>query len=689
MLIALKDFMLPVHSTLRLEDTLENAIRKLWQTKGTILPVVDNDGLLVGVFTRSIMYRLILDEVPLSTPIQAFVKRDVRTDPVETTYTMDELERLVKMSDVSTSVVVDRHRKPVGLVTQIGLIYALFTATRSYKEQLETILQSSQLGVVMTDEHKQIVFANDRFMKMMERYTETYIHQRIDDLFPNIDFNFSKSVFLKQVQIGTRQTMARISRYQTLSGKDGIIALFQDTSDVEKMAQELQSIRKLKQILSTAIENDSDGLIMINENSDITMVNQPLLDLFSLRREDILGMPVNNVLPQLQLTKVMKTKEADLSDFMEINGIKYLVNRIPISQDGKIIGVLGKVVFRQLHQVRHLFKQLEKEESTAKPQVKLSRFTLDDIVSANPHMEKIKKSIYKAARGSSTILIRGESGTGKELFAHAIHNASFRRDNPFVVVNCAAIPEHLLESEFFGYEEGAFTGASQKGKIGKFELANTGTLFLDEIGDMSLPLQAKLLRALQEKEFYRVGGTRKIQVDVRIIAATNRPLEEMVKKGLFREDLYYRLNVISITIPPIRERKEDILQLAYHFIQQFNRKLGTSITKVDPGVEEILLLHDWPGNVRELQNVLERAVTFAEHGTVTVEDLPEYLLEATNHRGAITLSSPKKMYQSAELLAIKQALKEAKGNKTKTAELLGISRSGLYKKMKKYENSLF
>lgn len=254
-------------------------------------------------------------------------------------------------------------------------------------------------------------------------------------------------------------------------------------------------------------------------------------------------------------------------------------------------------------------------------------------------------------------------------------------------MNCAAIPEHLLESEFFGYEEGAFTGAKQKGKKGKFELANGGTLFLDEVGDMSFQLQAKMLRVLQDKEFYRVGGVEKIQVDVRIIAATNRPLEEMVESGEFREDLFYRLNVISFEIPPLRQRKKDIVLLGTHFIQELNRLNGASVTGISPVAEQVLMDYDWPGNVRELRNVLERATIFAEYGKIELEDLPQYIVNKVGLRliENVDQASTRSRMEIAEERAIVEVLKETAGNKSKAAALLGISRSVLYDKIKKYQ----
>ncbi|MDQ1001790.1 transcriptional regulator with PAS, ATPase and Fis domain [Neobacillus niacini] len=449
---------------------------------------------------------------------------------------------------------------------------------------------------------------------------------------------------------------------------------------------------KWKSLLQTVIDNSYDGLVMVNEKGNITFVSPSLIELFDLNPHEIEDVPIDSIFPHFELTTVFKTGIAEISDFMEIKGINYIVHRIPVYQEDQIIGAIGKIVYRQLQEVRERFRsyeKLEKQNDVATKKAETSRFTFDEILSHNSQMEKLFRSGMKAAKGKTTIMIRGESGTGKELFAHAIHSASNRKNGPFITVNCAAIPEHLLESEFFGYDEGAFTGAKQKGKAGKFEMADGGTLFLDEVGDMSLQLQAKLLRVLQEREFYRVGGTNRISVDVRIITATHQKLEEMVEGGKFREDLFYRLNVISIEIPPLRKRKEDILQLSHAFISELNKQNGTSIIGWDPVVEQALMEYDWPGNVRELRNVFERAMVFAENGMITLEDLPDYLLKKIGMSIFLEEENEncdKTLLEKAEEMAIKVALKKSDGNKSKACKLLGISRSVLYDKLKKYDD---
>jgi len=310
------------------------------------------------------------------------------------------------------------------------------------------------------------------------------------------------------------------------------------------------------------------------------------------------------------------------------------------------------------------------------------------IIGSSPNIVVARELARRAARSDSTVLITGETGVGKSLFAKAIHEASRRRERPFVTVNCAAIPETLIESEFFGYVDGAFTGASKKGKPGKFELAEGGTVFLDEIGDMSLTLQAKVLRVLQERIVERLGDTTETSVDVRVIAATNKDLTKLMESGKFREDLYYRLKVISINIPPLRDRREDIPEFVDCFLKCLNEICGTSVTHVHPVVMEAFIKYPWPGNLRELENALESALNLTDGDQLRLEHIPshiwEYAIEITTKPGAEfdkDLDDSLAEYERDLLIA---ALKAAGNNRSEAARLLNISRSGLYKKLKKH-----
>lgn len=316
------------------------------------------------------------------------------------------------------------------------------------------------------------------------------------------------------------------------------------------------------------------------------------------------------------------------------------------------------------------------------------RYRFHNIIGKSPQMQEVFRTIEQVADKESTVLILGESGTGKELVARAIHEISPRRNRPFVALNCAAIPDPLIESELFGHEKGAFTDAHER-RIGQFEVASGGTLFLDEIGELSLSTQVKILRALQEKEFHRVGGTTTIKVNVRLIAATNKNLEEAVEKGKFREDLYFRINVVPITIAPLRERREDIPLLASHYAEEFSRREQGRVKIISQKAFEVLAHYDWPGNVRELQNVLERTLGFANQDVIYPEDLPSEIREAYRFvkrkeavlGGDITLEQAEREFEE-EL--IRNALRRAKGVQTKAARILGISRRILKYKMDKY-----
>ncbi|AVX20620.1 MULTISPECIES: sigma-54-dependent Fis family transcriptional regulator [Carboxydocella] len=319
----------------------------------------------------------------------------------------------------------------------------------------------------------------------------------------------------------------------------------------------------------------------------------------------------------------------------------------------------------------------------------LGHFSLSDLVGISPQMVDIKETIIKIAPRKANVLILGESGTGKELVAQAIHYLSNRRFGPLIKVNCAAIPESLFEAELFGYEEGAFTGAKKNGYPGKFLLSHQGTFFLDEIGELPLPLQAKLLRVLQEKTIEPLGSTKSISIDTRIIAATNANLSDLVKYGKFRADLYYRLNVVAIHLPALRERKEDLPLLINYFIKKFNREYGMQIKGITKEVLDIFMHYTWPGNIRELANVIETAFNFADGELITVNDLPQSLQWPSSQnpgslRTLFGTASLNDILDNIEKNYIVYALQICQGNKVKTAELLGISRPCLYKKLIKY-----
>lgn len=333
-------------------------------------------------------------------------------------------------------------------------------------------------------------------------------------------------------------------------------------------------------------------------------------------------------------------------------------------------------------------KQLEEENIRLKEKVE-ERYSLEGLIGKSPQMQKIYDLIETVSQTDTTVLIQGESGTGKEMVANAIHLRSPRKNGPFVKVNCSALPETLLESELFGHEKGAFTGAFRQRK-GRFELAHEGTLFLDEIGEISPAVQVKLLRVLQERQFERVGGNETIFVNVRLICATQKDLKEETQKGFFREDLYYRLNVVPITLPPLRERREDILLLTEHFIKKFSKKMGKEVSGISQEAQNLLLKYPFPGNIRELENMIERAIALLKGRIIQAEDLPEELCGQHSVIQEICkkIQEPKPLSQAVNLFEkeyIQSILEKTKGKKGQAAEILGISRKTLWEKIKELE----
>ena len=347
-----------------------------------------------------------------------------------------------------------------------------------------------------------------------------------------------------------------------------------------------------------------------------------------------------------------------------------------------------RVIVRQ-EDIDH-YEMISFMNSIDSPKVKKSsyqnRYSFDEIFGESPAMVQMKELAARIATSNSTVLLTGESGTGKELFAQAIHGLSARKNHPFVAVNCAAIPEELFESEVFGYEAGAFSGAKKEGKPGKIELAQHGTLFLDEISELPYQAQGKLLRVLQEREVERLGGTSNKNVDIRIIAATNRDLKTLVQEGKFRQDLFYRLYVFDLKIPPLRQRKEDILSLAYYFIDYFNKQLGQEVKFIDSKLQEWLLSYEWPGNVRELRAYIERGMNIVKGDTLTMDALYFSPSESTigHEAEVVPLQSLEEEVANAEIRAIQRALEEANGDRTMAAQKLKIHIASLYRKISKY-----
>ena len=442
-------------------------------------------------------------------------------------------------------------------------------------------------------------------------------------------------------------------------------------------------------LLETMLAAPDELIVVVNKNGYIENMSQAYGDFLGIQVQNAIGRHVTEVFENTRMDIVVKTGVPETGETQDIHGEKMIATRIPIRKNGMVIGAYGRVLVRntrELHMLHDKLSSIEMELNMYKrtfEKINTAKYTVDDIIGDCSIMQDLKDSVRKVAKTNSNVLIMGESGTGKELFAHSIHAGSMRRKAPFVCVNCGSIPEQLIESELFGYEEGAFTGARKGGKIGLFPAAHGGTIFLDEIGELPLPMQVRLLRVLQDREIQRVGSNVREKVNVRVVAATNRNLYQMVKKGEFCSDLYYRLNVVTLHLPLLRERKEDLPLLIQMILSKISKKESLGAIEISREAMDHLLRYDWPGNVRELENVLERAINFTDAGEkIKAKNLPERITGSMVSRTVMPL---KELMENTEKDAIKDALLRCRNCKAKAANELGISRTTLYEKMMKYE----
>lgn len=433
--------------------------------------------------------------------------------------------------------------------------------------------------------------------------------------------------------------------------------------------------------------------IMVDKEGKVVFINKTYLRILKMSKKEVIGKHIGTITPRSRTLVVLKTGRAEVGYNWIVNDQHLIATSLPVYENNEIIGSFAYSIFLNIYEAKNLVEDLLSELNMYKSQVNCllrSKYDFDDIIGEDQRLKDLKFLAAQIAHHkNTTVLISGESGTGKELFAHAIHNSSCRSPFPFVRVNCAAIPENLLEAELFGYEKGAYTGANKEGKLGKFELANGGTIFLDEIGEMPLSMQSKLLVVLQEQIIERLGGVQPIKVDVRVIAATNRELSQMVQEGTFREDLFYRLNVFNINIPALRNHKRDIPILVNHFIDKLNARLNTHISGISKDGLDYLCQYHWPGNIRELENVLERALILADmeksrqlgrkHFNLSDYDRPELLSDGKPGE------SLKAMIEEYEKTALLKTLEKTDFDKKRTAAYLNIDLSSLYRKMRKHK----
>jgi PAS domain S-box-containing protein len=458
-----------------------------------------------------------------------------------------------------------------------------------------------------------------------------------------------------------------------------------------RLARRAAESEKDRLMLEEALGHAYEGLIITDADGVIVKTNQAYATFLGVRQAEMIGRHVTEVVENTRMHVVARTGIAEIAQVQKIKGHEMICSRIPIFERGKVVAVVGKIMFKDVDDLFAMtgrFAALKKELEFYKSELNkrlVARYSFDHIVGRSEALERVKALGRRVAKSDTTVLLKGESGTGKELFAHSIHVESNRALGPFVKVNCAAIPETLFESELFGYKPGAFTGAQKQGKKGRFALADKGTLFLDEVSELPASMQVKLLRALQEREIEPVGAVEPEPIDVRIVAATNKDLDALLRQGAFRQDLYYRLNVVKLEIPPLRERRDDVQLVAEKLLRQLEKETGIPVEGVAEDAAAVLKAYSWPGNVRELRNVLEQALYVKSGNTIAKRDLPRSIVASVEGNGrpedAGTLRF---LLRQTEEEILRAALQDAKGDKLVAAARLGISKSSMYAKIEQY-----
>lgn len=669
--------------TLSTKSTLKDGAGVFIHSHIDSTPVVDEEFHLVGMFSKIHLFKAIEEGKSPDTSINILMNTQVSCVQEE------ENAKIVFDKKEDKFPVITPEGKLIGILTKTDLLKAYNRKLEYTVKNLNTILGSSDRGVIAIDNQLKVTFFNERARKLLGDTEDSLVGKSIYEI-------MSDSTLPKVIETGKEEIRKTIS-YQ---GKKiitnrtpvfyehriiGAVALFEDATERNEFFEEYKAQKSTIETLQTILEMTYDGIVVVDKKGYITMMSKAYAKFLGVDHREVIGKHVTEVVENTELEKILETGQTDVADLQRIKGNNMIASRIPIIKDGKIQGAIGKILFRRIEDLDVLYKRINKmkeELEHHKKDANSAYYSFESIIGQSKEMIKTKKLAEKAAYTHSNVLLLGESGTGKELFAHAIHKKSNRSKLPFVKVNCAAIPNDLLESELFGYEGGAFTGAQKKGKIGKFEVADGGTIFLDEIGDMSLHMQAKLLRILQEKEIEKIGAISTKKVDVRIIAATNQNLADLVKKGKFRGDLFYRLNVVTVNIPPLRKRQGDIEILARHLIDKICNSMGRYVEGISEKAVVFLNSYQWPGNIRELENVIERAINIiGQEIIIQPKHLPE---EITGNFSTKEIKSLKERVEEIEKQTIIEAIEAVMGNKAKAARLLNISRASLYEKIEKY-----
>jgi len=675
--------------------TVREALKKYNELNFCTLLVADSNDKIIGKITLQKILANIEEKDFLDMPIKKWITRDANVISADAALDIIKISKQHKGQKLTGIV---EEGKLIDAYKQCDIMEYVSEQYYNMYDKLYSIIESAKNGIIAIDDKGIIFVYNYAAARIFKTGKEELIGQHISKLDKRMEL-------LEVVNTGKPQTVVKriINNYTIVTNRSplikdgaviGAVAIVQDISDLESVSKELQTTKGLLKEIQTILESSYDGIFITDEKGKVLMVNSAWEQICGLSRQEVVGITAQEMVrrgiyTESAVQKVVetgKTSTVMLEMVSGNKGQKILATGTPIfDEDGQLTRVIANIrnitdLVNLKSQLEYSWQLTEKYSSEIKEIRRQQQFS--DIVANSKDIQNVLEIVSRAADVDTTVLITGESGVGKEVVAKYLHTLSRRKNGPFIKINCAAIPATLLESELFGYEAGAFTGASKQGKIGLFELAHEGTLLLDEIGEMPLELQSKLLRAIQSKEKTRIGGEKPVEIDVRIVAATNRNLEKMMKEGIFRADLFYRLNVININITPLRNRTEDIPALIFHFLDRFNKKYNCK-KSISHQVVDTLIEYQWPGNIREMENLIERLVVLTDDNEITINHLPESYLNTNVMEYNIQINGIIPLKEAVEEVE-KQLILRAKqkyGSTRRMAKVLGVDQSTIVRKI--------
>ncbi|QUH25914.1 sigma 54-interacting transcriptional regulator [Serpentinicella alkaliphila] len=683
---------------LKSNQRIKDGIKLFMKTKSNTLPIVSEEGQYLGLIVLKDLVKHLLKEENILMKDLIIWHEPILAEANPLNVEFDEMDTI----DI-VPVIKTENMEFEGFYIKEEIVTLKYEKHRELVHELNQVINSSYNGILAINSEGNIIVYNTAAERIMGKPKDKVFGKHISYVDP--DKALLDTLKTQEVSVNVKRV---INGYDILSNRSpliyegrciGAVGVFVDRSDIEKVSYELESYKKLSKELNDILEASYDGLYICDKEGRVIRVNSSWEKICGLSREYTIGKTAQELIKDgwydnSAALLTLKNKEVSTTMLEITSGPKkgqiIMATGTPIfDKNGELDLVVVNV--RDITYLEHLKTQLvetmelSKRYATELEEIRLQAKKMEDIVVRSPEMQRIMELAIRVSKVDSTVIITGESGVGKDVIAKKIHYLSKRKDKSYIKINCGAIPEHLLESELFGYEGGAFTGAKKEGKLGMFELASGGTLFLDEVGDLPLCLQVKLLRAIQEKEIVRVGGVKTIKVDVRLISATNKNLELMIREGTFREDLFYRLNVVNIQIPPLRERKEDMEYLLGFMLNKHNQNYGLNKKLAAPVVER-LLSYNWPGNIREMENMIERLVVLTDEEQIQIRHLPVFLQEELSASKLVTLNSIiplKDAIEEVEQQLIRKALDKYVTTR-KVAKMLGVNQSTVVRKIKQY-----